>query len=158
MPIRLLFAFLLIATSTLADSSVVSSRLEARGFTSAKPEDADFTVVVTYKVPSVVDDIDTYYFKRFWSEVTRYADGGMSEMRAGSSWSGKSRDGIAGWCSGVANVQVQDAGPNVVLDLSWGGKQSGHLKREFLVPWSELDKTVKDDEAEVHVVVRYRKT
>ena len=78
-------------------------------------------------------------------------------MHAGGTWSGKCRDGICGWCNGAANVQVQDAGPKVVLDLSWGGKQTGHLKREFLVPWSELDKVVKDNEVEIHVTVRYRK-
>lgn len=149
-------AFVFWAASALAESPVISSRWEARGFISAKPEEADFTVVVTYKVPGVIEDSDTYSFKRFWSEVTHYADGSMSEMCAGGSWSGKCRDGVSSWCNGVANVEVKDAGPNVILDLSWGGKQSGHLKREFLVPWSELDRTTKDEDVEIHVTVRYR--
>ncbi len=139
------FGFACVATAVLADSPVVSSGLKAHGFELSTPEAADFTVVVTYKIPGVVQDSDTYRFKQFWSKVTRYADGTESEMVAGGSWSGKCRDGLSGWCNGSANVQVKDTGPNVILDLSWGGKQSGHLKREFLVPWSELDKTVKDN-------------
>ncbi len=154
---RSLSILLLLAVPALADSPVVSSRMEPRGFTSAQPVEADFTVVVTYKVPGVVEDSDTYSFKRFWSEVTEYADGSMSEAVAGWGSSGKCRCGFSGGCNGCANVRVKDAGPEVTLDLSWDGKQSGHLKREFLVPWSELDKTIKDTEVEIHVTVRYRK-
>jgi hypothetical protein len=157
MPTRLLISSVLLATSAFADSAVVSSGLEARGFTSAKSENADFTVTVAYKIPGVIADSDTYSFKRYWSKVTHYADGTMSAMRPGSSWSGKCRDGVSVWCNGAANVQVEDTGPKVILDLSWGGKQSGHLKREFSVPWSELDKTIKGKEVEIHVNVRYHK-
>lgn len=153
---RSILIYLLLSASARAEGPAISSKLEARGFTSAQPQEADFTVVVTYKVPGVVEDSDTYSFKRFWSKVTHYADGTISEMCPGGSFSGKSRDGMFGWCSGVANVQIKDGGPNVILDLSWGGKQSGHLKREFLVPWTELDTTLKDKEVEIHVAVRYR--
>ncbi len=157
---RVLLVSLLLAASAFAECPVVSTRWVADGFkSSGNKEDADFTVVITYNVPEVVKDSDTFAFKRSWVEVREHADGSSSTgpERGGSIGIGKCRDVPSGWCNGAANVNVGDAGPTVILNLSWGGKRTGHLKREFLVPWSELEKTVKDKEVEIHVTVSYRK-
>ncbi len=69
----------------------------------------------------------------------------------------KSRCGPHSGCSGAANVDPTNAGLKVFLDLRWSGKKSGKLKREFLVPWSELEKTVKDNDCEINVTVNYAK-
>jgi hypothetical protein len=138
---------------------VVSSEWKMDGWTSTqKPEEADFSVSVAYSVPGVVKDRDTFLFKKEWVEVRKYADGSTSEDGTISlTGLGKSRCGGGSGCSGAANVDPTDAGLRVILDLSWSGKKTGKLKREFLVPWSELQKTVKDEECEIHVTVNYDK-
>ena len=145
--------------STSATNPVVSSGWKIDGWTSTqKPEEADFTVSVAYSVPGVVKDRDTFFFKKAWVEVRKYADGSTSEDGTISlTGLGKSRCGGGSGCSGAANVDPTSTGLKVFLDLRWSGKKSGKLKREFLVPWSELEKTVKDDECEIHVTVSYRK-
>ena len=138
---------------------VVSSEWKMDGWTSTqKPEEADFSVSVAYSVPGVVKDRDTFLFKKAWVEVRKYADGSTSEDGTISlTGLGKSRCGGGSGCSGAANVDPTDAGLRVILDLSWSGKKTGKLKREFLVPWSELQKTVKDEECETNVTISYSK-
>jgi len=138
---------------------VVSSRWEVDGWTNTqKPEEADFAVTVSYAVPRVVKDSDTHYFKKFCSEVKEYADGTTQQSACGSGTGvGKSRCGGGSGCSGAANVDPSDAGLKVILDLHWSGKKTGKLKREFLVPWSQLEKSVKDNDCEIHVSVNYSK-
>jgi hypothetical protein len=145
--------------SDSATNPVVSSRWEVDGWTSTqKPEEADFAVTVSYTVPGVVKDSDTHYFKKFYSEVKEYADGTTLQSACGSgSGLGKSRCGGGSGCIGAANVDPTNDGLKVFLDLRWSGKKSGKLKREFLVPWSELEKSVKDDDCEIHVTVNYSK-
>lgn len=122
------------------------------------PWEADFTVIVSYSVPGVIKDRDSFCFKKSWVEVRKDADGSSLEGGTLSLMGiGKSRCGLHSWCSGAANVNPTNAGLKVILDLSWGGKKTGKLKREFLVPWSELQKTVKDDDCEIHVNVSYSK-
>jgi hypothetical protein len=136
--------------STSATNPVGSSEWKIDGWTSTqKPEEADFTVSVAYSVPGVVKDRDTFFFEKAWVEVRKYADGSTSEDGTISlTGLGKSRCGGGSGCSGAANVDPTDAGLRVILDLSWSGKKTGKLKREFLVPWSELQKTVKDEESQ----------
>jgi hypothetical protein len=138
---------------------VVSSRWEVDGWTgTGNPEEADFAVTVSYAVPGVVQDSDTHYFKKFCSEVKEYADGTTLQSACGSGTGlGKSRCGGESGCSGSANVNPSDAGLKVDLDLHWSDKKTGKLKREFLVPWSELEKTIKDNDCEIHVTVNYSK-
>ena len=145
--------------SSTVTNPVVSSEWKMDGGTSTqKPEEADFTVTVSYSVPYVVKDKDTFFFKKAWVEVRKYADGSTSEDGSISlTGLGKSRCGGGSGCSGAANVDPTDTGLRVILDLSWSGKKTGKLKREFLVPWSELEKTVKDEECEIHVNVTYSK-
>ena len=125
-----------------------------------KPEEAEITVVVSYSVLGVLKDRDIYYFKREWVEVLKYVDGTSSEDRWENSSGIKTRcfgnrSGVE--CNETPDVQINNEGTKVTLNLSWSGKKTGKLKREFLVPWSELEKTVKDEECEIHVNVTYRK-
>ena len=145
--------------STSVTNPVVSSEWKMDGWTSTqKPEEADFTVIVSYSVPGVVKDRDTFFFKKAWVEVRKYADGSTSEDGTISSTGlGKSRCGGGSGCSGAANVDTTDEGLRIFLHLHWSGKKTGKLKREFLLPWSELQKTVQDDECEIHVTVNYDK-
>jgi hypothetical protein len=144
---------------TSVTNPVLSSEWKMDGWTiTQKPEEADLTVSVAYSIPGVVKDRDTFFFKKAWVEVRKYADGSISEDGTISlTGLGKSRCGGGSGCSGAANVDPTDAGLKVILDLSWSGKKTGKLKREFLVPWSELQKTFKDDECEIHVTVSYSK-
>ena len=146
--------------SASVTNPVVSSEWKMDGWTSTqKPEESDFTVTVAYSVPNVVKDKDTFFFKKAWVEVRKYADGSTSEDGSISlTGLGKSRCGGDGsGCSGAANVDPTDTGLRVILDLSWSGKKTGELKREFLVPWTDLEMTVKDEECEIHLNVTYRK-
>jgi hypothetical protein len=145
--------------STSVTNPVLSSEWKMDGWTiTQKPEEADFTVSVAYSIPGVVKDRDTFFFKKAWVEVRKYADGSTSEDGTISlTGLGKSRCGGGSGCSGAANVETSDDGLRVFLDLRWSGKKSGKLKREFLVPWSELEKTFHDDECEIHVTVGYSK-
>jgi len=149
--------------SSTVTNSIISSRWEKTDgwMRITKPEEAEITVVVSYSVPGVIKDKDTYYFKQGWVEVLKYADGTSSEDRWEIFSSGiKTRcfgntSGIS--CYDTPDVQIKNEGIKVTLNLSWSGKKTGKLKREFLVPWSELQKTFKDDECEIHVTVSYSK-
>ena len=155
---RLLIAWLFMAIPVFAESPVVSTHRELWGYELATAETAEISVVVSYKVPGVVNDTDTFYFKRFWSQVQKHADGTSSFNGPTLGGILKSRCGPIGGCSGAANVDPQDEGFSIDLDLRWDRKeQRGSLKRHFLVTWSELEKTVKDDEVEIHVAVQYAK-
>ncbi len=145
--------------SASATNPVVSSRWEVDGWTSTeKTEEADFTVTVSYSVPGVVKDSDTYHFKKFWSEVKEHADGTIQQSAVcGGMMTMKSRCGPHSGCSGAANVEPSNDGLKVILDLRWSGKKSGKLRREILVPWSDLEKTIKDNDCEIHVTVNYAK-
>jgi hypothetical protein len=139
---------------------VVSSEWKMDGWESTqKPEEAYFTVVVSYSVFELIKDSDTHYFKKAWANVQKFSDG--STLKTGGSGYGSGtfriREGGDIVCNGSANVHPSNEGLKVILYLNWGGKKSGELKREFLVPWSELEKTVKDEECEIHVNVTYRK-
>jgi hypothetical protein len=141
-------------------NSIISSRWEKTNgwIRIKKPEEAEMTVVVSYSVPGVLKDKDTYYFKQAWVEVLKHADGTSSEDRRGISSGIKIRcfgntSGIS--CYDTPDVQIKNEGTKVTLNLSWSGKKTGKLKREFLVPCSELQKTVKDEECEINVTVSY---
>jgi len=159
MKLGLLFACLLVLVAC-AHSPVVYTHCESGGFTSAKADDADLTIVVSYTVPGVLKDTDTYYFKRSWSKVTEYADGSSTiETDSGEAqeYGEKYLDFPWGTFSDLSGVTLEDAGPTVDLNLYWDGNHPGHLERKFLIRWSELEKTVKDEHVEIHVTLSYSK-
>ena len=126
-----------------------ATRWEANGFQPVEEKDADFTVTVNFDIPGVFKYSHDYPFKRFWSEVREYADGSSEST---------SHSGVMTMFSrfkGKVYVTVDDMGPIVDLDLTWDGKRSGHIKRKLLVPWSDPEQIISDDDVQMDAIIHY---
>jgi len=152
---RIFLAYIFILVSVLAEDPVVSTRWIAKGFTYAEEKDADLTVFVTYAVPGIITETETFPFKQFWAEIREYADGSESVQGRPFKSSLTFRDGQTGGMIGGANVDVSNEGIAVKLDLSWGGDKSGNLNRKVFLKWSDTAKTIKDKKVEINITVKY---
>lgn len=148
--------------SAAETNPVISTHWEKTDFWSGarKPEEAEMIIVVSYSVPGG-HDRDTHFLRPTWQQVRTYADGTsivevsapyLSPLKTRCSFGNSS--GV--YLSGNPDVHPRKEGIRVHFNLRWSGKKTGEFKRDFLVPWSELEKTFKDDESEVKITVSYK--
>jgi hypothetical protein len=104
---------------------------------------------ITYTIPDVVTDTDLQSLL-----FVKPTPPGWGPIYGHSSFSGKCRDGLRGWCNGGGNImRISQEGILYSIRLSWGthaqqdgtsGKKLGEYQKEILIPW-QPSFTYKDD-------------